>query len=163
MCITTNFAILASVPQQHLEDGLDCVRKVAFGSCSGVFAEADYLLREASIADKVRVFIYESHSSSPTRPPQVSWTAMYIGQVQAVGRNRVHPQGAAHRPERAFLHDTPGHWQIYWEVETLMRLSETERFPISALRGLATSGSHRPKPDGVTRRLQCRLNKRHST
>jgi hypothetical protein len=71
---------------------------------------------------------------------------MYIGQVQAVGRNRVHPQGAAYRPERAFLHDKPGHWQIYWEVEKLMRLFETERFPISALRGLATSGSHRPKP-----------------
>lgn len=142
MSITTDFAILTPVPQQHLEDGLDCVPKVAFGSCSGVFAEADYHRQ----GNRVRVFIYESHSTNPTRPPQVSWTGVYIGQVQAVGRNRVHPQGDVYRPRRAFLHDTPGHWLIYWEVESLMLLPEAERFAISSLRGLATHNSRRPKP-----------------
>lgn len=47
------------------------------------------------------------------------------------------------------------HWSIYWEIESLMRLPETERFAISALRGFAASNSRlRPyyasnfKPEG---------------
>ncbi|NHC36894.1 hypothetical protein [Scytonema millei] len=143
MSITTGFALLASVPQEHLEDGLECLPKVAFGSRAGeVFAEADYLRK----GNKVRVLIYESHSTNPIRPPQISWTGVYIGQVQAVGKNKAHPHGDAYRPQRAFLHDTPGHWLIYWEVESLMRLPEAERFAISALRGLAVPNSRHPKP-----------------
>jgi hypothetical protein len=144
--ITTAFALLAPVPQVHLEDGLQCHPKVAFGSRAGaVFAEADFCRK----AERVRVFIYESLSNRPTQPPKVSWTGVYIGQVPAVGKDKRHPQGNLYRPERAFTKDTPGHWLIYWEVEELEYLpNEADRIKISDLRGLAnpTSPSSRLKP-----------------
>jgi len=143
--ITTALALLAPVPQVHLEDGLKCHPKVAFGSRAGsVFAEADFYRK----AERVRVFIYESHSNHPTKPPKVSWTGVYIGQVPAVGRDKRHPQDNLYRPERAFTEDTPGYWLIYWEVEGLRYLPEADHIIISDLRGLANpiSPSSRLKP-----------------
>lgn len=109
--IVTAFALLAPVPQEHLQDGLKCHPKVAFGSRAGaVFAEADFLRKR----EQVRVFIYESLSNRPTVPPKVSWTGVYIGQVPAIGNDKRHPQGNLYRPERAFANDMPGHWLIFW-------------------------------------------------
>jgi hypothetical protein len=131
----TTVALIAPVPEHHLEDGADVSRrkgKVAFGSRAWeVFRQLD-TLRSGSPVD---VYLYASRSPRPG-PPQITWHARYIRHVESVGG--AHPDGMDYRPTSTAKNpdDNAGHWVVFWEVEVLRRLEPNEWIRISDLRGL---------------------------
>ncbi|MGF1520900.1 MAG: hypothetical protein ACFBSF_01095 [Leptolyngbyaceae cyanobacterium] len=89
---THTFAILAPVPEQHLETGLEAIAQqleadppeippvLAFGSGAfEVFSKAD----EQRQGQWVDMFFYASHSEQSTFYPEATWKATYIKQVHS--------------------------------------------------------------------------------
>ncbi len=127
--ITGKFAILASVPEEHLlswhKDGQE--KKVAFGSMAfELFRQADELRGERF----VKVLIYASLAENRPLNSQVSWQGWYIGHVPS--RSGRYPQGTKYRPPSA-ASEKPT-WAIFWEVEELEPLSSP--IAIASLKGL---------------------------
>ncbi len=128
----TDIALLAPVPLEHLEDGIDICRKqgkVAFGSRAWeIFRELDALRNGRPIS----AFIYASMSQS-VGPPTVTWRAQYIGHVES--KNGAHPQGMKFRPPSTakYQSDNKGWWAIFWEVANLEPLENSEQILIKDL------------------------------
>ena len=95
MLVSNDIALLAPVPLEHLEDGMEvCQRegRVAFGSRAWeVFRKLDELRNGLP----VDVYIYASHDPG-IRRLVVSWSGIYVGHVESV--NGAHPEGMRFRP-----------------------------------------------------------------
>lgn len=115
---THAFAILAPVPEQHLETGKEAIAAqlaadppeipptLAYGSRAyDVFRKAD----EERAGRPVDIYFYASHAENPTLQPQATWKATYIEHVESRrGRYRGNP---LHRPP-----STAGDKENYWAV-----------------------------------------------
>lgn len=129
-----SIALLAPVPLEHLEDGVEvCARegKVAYGSRAfETFVELDAL----RAGEPVDVYIYASHAHEDG-PIRATWAAIYVGFVKSPDGS--HPHGPKYRPPSTFKYptDNKGHWALFWEVTDLRRLPDAEAFPIRDLRG----------------------------
>lgn len=132
--LSTAVALLAPVPENLLDDGLEvCAREgqVAFGSRAfEVFRHLDELRRGLP----VRALLYASHAEV-VRAPLATWTGRYVRYVAAKPSGR-HPEGVRFRPRvgRDAPGENSGHWGIYWHVEGLRQLDVP--IAISDLRGL---------------------------
>ncbi|MBW4576285.1 MAG: hypothetical protein KME08_13490 [Aphanothece sp. CMT-3BRIN-NPC111] len=125
--MTRDLAILAPVPEEHLKSGkIICDRegKVAFGfSDKGFFDKVDSERQGA----EVEVLIYASQTKQPIGL-KVSWRAVYIGCVNALGGK--HPEGDRFRPETT---RSDSNWNAFCEVRDLRPLPNP--IEISTLRG----------------------------
>ena len=129
-----DLAILAPVPLEHLESGQKIAARegyVAFGSRKWeLFRDID----ERRGDEPVPVMIYPSHENDTARLSyQVSWLGWYIGSEETnTGR---HSRGMKHRPPTTSTSptDNAGHWSVFWHVNKLVRLANSDRFPISKL------------------------------
>lgn len=134
----TDLALLAPVPQGHLEAGQTVAAErgfVAFGSRK---FELFRLIEERREGWPVPVLIYASHEEEPvTLNSLISWVGWYIGSEEThSGR---HSRGMEHRP--ATTADNPtdnlGYWAVFWHVERLQPLAVENRFPLSRLQTIA--------------------------
>jgi hypothetical protein len=129
---TTDFAILAPVPLEHLQTGREissAVGFVAFGSMKWeLFRQVD----EARNGLWVPVLIYPSYEGPPGKLTyRVAWFGWYIGHNDSVGG--AHPLGMKHRPPSTSLNegDNHGHWAVFWHVAHLTELPKDCHMPIS--------------------------------
>lgn len=129
-----DFTILAPVPLRHLESGQEIAARegfVAFGSRKfELFRDIDKRRGD----DPVPILIYPSSENDPARLSfHVFWTGWYIGSEETdTGR---HSLGMQHRPPTTSKPptDNKGHWAVFWHVTKLVRLPNSDRFPISKL------------------------------
>lgn len=144
----SQIALLAPVPLEHLEDGIDVCKKegkVAFGSRAWeVFREVDTLRSESPVT----VLIYASMSDTD-EPPAVTWRAQYVGHVE--GKNGAHPEGMRFRPPSTgnYESDNRGWWAVFWEVAALEALSKSQQLLIKELQS-RSGGYYKPEfvPEG---------------
>lgn len=89
------FALLAPVPIEHLEAGIDICSgeaKVAFGSRAWeVFHELDRLRNGKPVSAYIHASMSDAGGS-----PIVTWHAKYIGHVES--KNGAHTEGMRFRP-----------------------------------------------------------------
>lgn len=132
-----DFAILAPVPREHLDSGLDVLTKldyVSFGSQKWELFREIELLRDS---EDVPVLIYPSHEDDVVKLTyQVSWTAWYIGSTED-NAEKISDQSNGHRPPTTKkYHDVGDHagaWAVFWRVKQLKQLPEAEWIPIREL------------------------------
>lgn len=131
---TTNFAILAPVPVEHLQFGADIARKsgfVAFGSRKWeLFRKVDELRGSA----RVPVLIYPSHEDVPANASFiVSSFGWYIGCEES--GNGKPSKGMTHRPPTTshYASDNQGHWAVFWHFCDLQELLAGQCLPISRI------------------------------
>ena len=128
-----DFAILASVPLEHLESGRVVAAEkgfVAFGS------EKFELFRDIEQRRKgkqVLSLIYASHDQDAKGTPKVSWVGWYIDRKES--NNGRHPRGMEHRPPTTTKNatDNRGHWAVFWHVRQLEPLAAGDCLRISEL------------------------------
>ena len=129
-----DFAILAPVPQEHLDTGQGIAADtgfVAFGSRKfELFRDID----ERRDGAEVPVVIYASWEDVPPKTgTNIVWTGWYVGSEETnSGR---HSKGMTHRPPTTgqYATDNMGHWAVFWHVRALTPLEAADRFPISKL------------------------------
>jgi hypothetical protein len=132
----SDVALLAPVPLVHLSDGVGVCRKrgkVAFGSRAWeVFNE----IKEIRQGKPIDVLIYASLANTDG-PATVTWKAQYIDFVE--GKNGAHPQGMMFRPSSTDEHssDNFGHWAVFWEVQDLQKLPDSQQLPVTAIQSLS--------------------------
>lgn len=142
--VSDHAALLAPIPEEHLVDGLDTIRrygKAAYGSRAWqVFRELDDIRGD----EPVPVYIYASHAEVRIGS-KVTWQALYIGHVEAPGGS--YPDSLKFRPESATRHpaDLEGHWAVYWHITELERLEEEDWIDIADVRRFSTQ---KPYGDG---------------
>ncbi|MDE2517717.1 MAG: hypothetical protein KGL12_16950 [Rhodospirillales bacterium] len=129
-----SFSILAPVPLEHLESGVEIADRtgfVAFGSRKWqMFREVEELRDGAQIP----VLIYPSHEGLPAKNSFiVSWVGWYIGCKESDSGK--HPEDMAHRPPTTgqYATDNHGHWAVFWHVRALQKLPAKQHLPISAI------------------------------
>ena len=124
-----DFAILAPVPREHLEEapGVSAsTGHVAFGSDKWeLFRDID-ARRNGS---DVPVLIYASHNeASADWGYVVAWRGMYIGAVDTdLGKKE--EERLNHRPPSTFKYkgDNATGWGIFWKVQGLVQLPAADR------------------------------------
>lgn len=134
MKITTDFAILAPVPEEHLLDGLSvCATEgeVAFGSGKWeLFRTIDEMRGDAAVP----VLIYPSHEDGDVKLSfTVQWAGLYVRHVPS--KLGAHPDKMRFRPDSTakYPSDNKGHWAIFWHVAQLAHLPKAEWLAISDL------------------------------
>ncbi len=137
MSTTNIFAILAPVPEMHLQSGLQTINqlannsnnqiiKVAFGSMDfELFRKVD----ELRVNQAVDVFIYASHAANQPLHSHVTWQGRYIGHVNS--RNGRYPGNSKYRPQSTNT-DKPT-WAVFWEVEDLQVLKSPIAMPLATI------------------------------
>lgn len=150
-------ALLASVPLEHLNEGLETqarVGRVAFGSRA---VDAFMTLKEELGEDPCCGLIYAS--DGPGGPPAVTWAGTFLRTVGARARGG-HPEGDRYRPRSTdkYREDETGEWLLFWEVTDLRQLSPERQVKVSALSGFGKKSTfhptfvpHGPVPLNVTR------------
>ncbi|QDV73807.1 hypothetical protein [Botrimarina mediterranea] len=129
-----DFALLAPVPEEHLDAGPEVVAAsgfVAYGSRKWeLFRQIDDLRGDQTVP----VLIYPSHDHEEGKLDYlIKWTGWYIGSVESDSGE--HPDGMKHRPETTLKYedDQAGYWAVYWHVNELAKLSDSEIRAISSL------------------------------
>jgi len=144
--IIKDFAILAPVPLEHLQSGVQIAQDtgfVAFGSRKWeLFRKIDQM----RAGNPVPVLIYPSHEDVPASASFiVSWKGWYLGSEEAPkGR---HSTGMTHRPPTTgqYEGDNHGHWAVFWHIQSLTELPPAQRLPISSIQTI-TSGWRKEAP-----------------
>jgi hypothetical protein len=131
-----HFAILAPVPLEHLESGLEIVAsqgEVAFGTMKWeLFRRVDAERNGARVA----VLIYPSGEDVPAKPSFiVSWFAWYRRTESSV--MGAHPDGMKFRPPTTAKYplDNKGHWAAFWHVSGFRELPNQKCLAIGKLKG----------------------------
>ncbi len=133
MNIIKAFAILAPIPEEHLISGLEtCASegKVVFGSDAWeLFRQVDQMRKGSEVA----VFIYPCYpdSEKPLRT-EIAWRGIYTGHIPS--RRGRYPGDQQLRP-KSTAGEKPT-WAVYWEMQQLTQLSETEFVPMASLRAI---------------------------
>lgn len=129
-----DFAILAPVPLEHLQSGVQIAKDtgfVAFGSRKWeLFRKVDEL--RGGLA--VPVLIYPSHEDVQAKDSFiVCWAGWYVGSEESP--NGRHSGGMTHRPPTTGQYggDNRGHWAVFWHVRDLIELPQDQRLPIAAV------------------------------
>lgn len=131
-----HFAILAPVPLEHLQSGLEVETReafIAYGTRKWELFQQVDALREGG---RVAILIYPSHEDEAAKTTFiVSWFGWYIGQEHS--RNGAHSLGMRHRPKSTakYPNDNRGYWASFWHVVGLRELPPDKRMPIGKIQG----------------------------
>jgi hypothetical protein len=89
----------------------------------------------------VDVFIYAAHNPLAQKLA-ISWRAVYVGHVESL--NGAHPEGMKFRPPSTgnYSDDNYGYWAVFWEIEDLHPLNESDYIPTGRFRGLEKRKSY---------------------
>lgn len=120
-------AMLAPVPQEHLQSGKEVAQRtgfVAFGTRRWELLRKIDELREGA---PVPVLIYPSHEDVPAKDS--CWFSWYVGHEQS--RGSAHPLDMKHRSPTA--EDDTRDWAAFWHVEGLRELPKEKQLPISKI------------------------------
>jgi hypothetical protein len=126
-----DFAVLAPVPREHLDDGQDVARRtgyVCFGSHKWeLFRELD----RRRDGERVPVLIYASHNEELAEWGYVvAWKGNYVGSVDDT-MGKLEEERGGHRPRSTdkYRHkgDSATGWPVFWKVSDLTQLTDTER------------------------------------
>jgi hypothetical protein len=141
-----DFAILAPVPLEHLESGLQIASQkefVAYGTRKWeVLRKAD----EWRGSSAVPLLIYPSHEDVEAKDSfVVSWFGWYIGHVDAP--NGRHPAGMEYRPvsTERYPKDNLGYWAAFWHVRALRQLPREKCLTIGKI-GTVKGGWRKDAP-----------------
>jgi hypothetical protein len=131
----TNFALLAPVPQEHLESGLKTLEEfgeVAFGSRAWEFFRELDAKRDGKPVD---AYIYASHSDK-FGAPKVRWLGRYIGFVLAEDAARL--DQLKYRPSSTLeaAGDKVGHWALYWKLDQLELIDSDKAIEMNRFIGM---------------------------
>jgi hypothetical protein len=131
MNTTKDFAILAPVPLEHLQSGVQIAKDtgfVAFGSRKWeLFRKVDEMCGGLAVP----VLIYPSHEDVPAKDSfVVCWAGWYVGSEETP--NGRHSSGMSHRPPTTVT-DSKDHFAVFWHVRDLVELPKDQRLPISAV------------------------------
>lgn len=152
-----DFALLAPVPKEHLEAGLDVVAAEAFVAYGSRKWELFRDLDRRRGDEPVPILIYPSYEDDEVKLRYlIKWTGWYVGHVRSdMGR---HLDGFRHRPEtvKKYPNDVNGFWAVFWHVAELNRLADDQWKPISSLSSYTTGdywkAGHSPRgPEIVAR------------
>lgn len=131
-----SFALLAPVPLEHLQSGLEVAAHepfVAFGTRKWeLLRKLDEMRGEAPVA----TLIYPSHEDAEASTAlRVSWFGWYVGHVDS--RGGAHPDGMRYRPTTTanYQADNKGHWAAFWHVVGLRQLQPTKQINIGKIQG----------------------------
>jgi len=143
-----HYAILAPVPLQHLESGLDICSKegsVAFGTRKWEFFRD---LDEKRDGQPVAALIYPSHDEDlPAKLTFiVSWFGWYVRSVDS--RRGFHPDGMKYRPPTTEITDNKDNWATFWHVEGLRELPRVKQLPIGRIQGIRGGWRKNAPPRG---------------
>ncbi|HZP09753.1 hypothetical protein [Methyloceanibacter sp.] len=145
-----HFAILAPVPLEHLQTGLEVCTKegsVAFGTRKWEFFRNLDQMRDGL---PVAALIYPSHDEdAPAKDTFiVCWFGWYVRSVDSKGG--AHPDGMKYRPPTTAypLADNKGHWATFWHVEGLRELPANKQIPIGKLQGFKGGWRKNAPPRG---------------
>jgi len=135
---TIDFALLAPVPDEHLEPGMLVAAEtghVCFGSNRwDVFKQLDANRN----GEDVPVLIYPSQEGTESKLTlKVCYIGWYAGQANTIDDMR-REDADGHRPRSVDEYrkewDDPGvHWGLFWKVKELRRLPEGEQVALSTL------------------------------
>lgn len=134
------FALLCPVPRQHLvsavEDNL--LLQVTFGSNAWeFFRKVDDERKNPAL--HVDVFVYASwQDAGQPFVPEATWRGVYVKHLVA-SDPRQRREAMRYRPS-----STQGEtgWTVYWLVEDLQELPESQHIEISTLRGWRTQKTY---------------------
>lgn len=122
MSLYSDLALLAPVPVQHLQSGVEvCQRegKVAFASAAFEF----FLELDAKRAERpIPVYFYASQEE--VMKPVISWQGIYTGFYHS--DNGFDPNKNRFRPPTTYQGQSPDSddWPLFWEVENLTEIPE---------------------------------------
>lgn len=149
MTVTTDFAILAPVPLEHLQSGKGIAEKegfVAFGSRKWELFRKVHEMRGGA---PVPVLIYPSHEEVAAKDSFiVCWGGWYVGSEES-GSGK-HSLGMKHRPPTTgqYTSDNQGHWAVFWHVKELFELPKAQQMPISAVQTIKGGWRKNAPPRG---------------
>lgn len=130
------FAILAPVPLEHLQSGLDVGATqpfVAYGTRKWeLLRKVDEIRGGAPVA----MLIYPSHEDAEgSTALRVSWFGWYQGHVDSKGG--AHPDGMRYRPPTTakYPEDNKGYWAAFWHVTGLRQLPKEKQLTIGKIQG----------------------------
>lgn len=137
-----DFAILAPVPREHIEDGQKVTQEkgyVCFGSAKWELFRALDARRQGR---PVPVVLYASHNEDLADWGYVvAWRGNYIGSVEDTDEKVAEERGG-HRPESTDKYRAKGDsatgWAVFWRVSDLILLPESERRELRAFQSFRT-------------------------
>ena len=146
-----DFAILAPVPGEHLEDGAAVARDsgyVSFGSNSW---DLFCWIEDKRAGEEVPVLIYPSHEGTEGKTTfEIEWYGFYIGYVQSQQEKMHDERNNAHRPPSTNKYREQGDsamgWGVFWRVRELARLPEERRVAIRDLAAYTAGGTRKNAP-----------------
>jgi len=141
-----DFALLAPVPLEHLQSGLEVSELKGFVAFGTRKWELLRKLDEMRGGAPIPVLIYPSHEDVPARESfLVCWFGWYVGNVDSASGQ--HPLGMSHRPSTTAQYpgDNQGHWAAFWHVEGLRELPKEKCLPIGKI-GTIKSGWRKNAP-----------------
>lgn len=150
MSDSVSFALLAPVPQEHLESGVEVAARtgyVCFGSQNwNLFVELDGLRG----TEYVPVLFYPSHDDvAPKDTFKVCYQGWYVAHVTSDADKR-HDDADGHRPPTVDKwrseFDSPHHWALFWRVRDLKRLPDSEQVAIGTLSSYKSGNKRLNKP-----------------
>jgi hypothetical protein len=135
-----DFAILAPVPMEHLQSGLEVQHTqayVAYGSMKWqLFREVDKLRN----GQPVPMLIYPSHDADrPELTYEIGWIGWYIGHAEDYSEKHADETNGRRPPStEKYLGDNAEGWAVFWRVEKLRPLPESMRVSIGELESYKT-------------------------
>ena len=128
-----HFAMLAPVPLEHLQWGLEVSAETGLVAYGTQKWELFRQLNEMRGDGRVAVLMYPSHESLPGKDSfVVGWFGWYAGSEES--RTGKHSKGMAHRPPTTVV---DGAWAAFWHVTGLRELPPEKRLPIGKIQGHA--------------------------
>ncbi|WP_419906231.1 hypothetical protein [Hoeflea sp.] len=145
MRFTTEFAILAPVPEKHLISGkavCEAEGEVAFGSKNWeLFRTIDDKRGDAAVP----VLIYPSKAAPSYK---VQWVGLYVRHVDS--RHGTHPDKMKFRPQSTekYPPDNKDYWAVFWHVAKLEQLPKLKWLPISNVKSIKGGWRKNAPPHG---------------
>jgi hypothetical protein len=146
---TKDFAILAPVPLEHIQSGIQIAKDTGFVAFGSRKWELFRGLDETRSSQKVPVLIYASHEDVPAKESFIiRWAGWYLGSEETP--NGRHSAGMTHRPPTTGQYETDnqGHWAVFWHVRDLIELPPAQRLPISAVQTIKGGWRKNAPPRG---------------
>lgn len=135
-----DFALLAPVPADYLEEGCKASRETGYVSFGSQKFEFFRNLDKERGTEKVPALLYASHEDVEIRTDfEVSYIAWYIGSTEDYMEKKS-DEANGHRPESALTdyNDKASRWPTFWRVEKLQKIPKNVLIKVTDIQILST-------------------------
>jgi hypothetical protein len=128
--VNVDFAILAPVPQEHLDSGEAVASAEGFVCFASDNFEFFRDVDERRAGQPVPILFYQSHASDGSPRFETPWFGWYEGRIEDAAEKR--QLEARHRPPTTTKYggDHAGGWGTFYKVRVLRPLAPAERVPL---------------------------------